>query len=442
MTAMRLARLLLLVLLASGLCASLARAGDRPPEAFGEVTFEMPDGGAYAQEMITMVVRFYFKARATTEAMEQPDLAELGWTQLGRDTWAPTTIGSVKWFGVTRRIAVFAPEAKTYEIPPFVHHVTLIDAEDKRWKVDAVSKPVQLTIRKWTGRTDGPEDEDTWWLPARSIEIRDSWTVDPATLKAGQATRRRLEVTAVGTIAEQLPPAIDTQSPGLVIFPGPVERRTEIVDGMPVAQAVYTYDIRPHTGDPVILREVLVPWFDVAARQMRQAIVPGANVGEGMVVPGQPTSDLEAAIGPRGRLAISLGAGIAAFALGAAILLAPGRRDREPVPRRLSETLRRLRRLVPLYLADWSGKPPALRAAVHRLALEDGELGRRWLADPAVTAAMAAVDAGLFGGRGDGTVPPAVAGRLTDRVVEARRRVFREAARPAEPSLAADAFGR
>ena len=35
-----------------------------------------------------------------------------------------------------------------------------------------------------------------------------------------------------------------------------------------------------------------------------------------------------------------------------------------------------------------------------------------------------------------------IAGRLTDRVVEARRRAVREASRPTEPALAADAFGR
>ncbi|KQT52797.1 MULTISPECIES: BatD family protein [unclassified Aureimonas] len=435
-------RILALLLVLSGLLSGPALAGDKPPEAFGEVSFEMPEGGAYAQEMVTMVVRFYFKARATTESMEQPDLADLGWTQLGRDVWAPTKIGSANWFGVTRRIAIFAPEAKTYTIPPFTHHVTLIDAEDKRWKVDAVSKPVELSIRPWTAPTDGPEDEDTWWLPARSVEIADAWSVDPSTLKAGETSRRRLEVTAAGTLAEQLPPTIDTQSPGLVIFPGPVERRTEIVEGLPVAHAIYTYDVRPHTGDPVILREVLLPWFDVAAREMRQAIVPGASVGEGMVVPGQPLADAKDAWSPLARLALSLGSGALAFAGGVALLLAPGRRDREPVPRRLLDGLARRRRLVPVYLADWSGRPEALRAAVYRLALEDGAEGRRWLADPTVAQALAEVDGALFGGGGDGTVPPATAGRLTDCVLAARRRVFREAARRPEPALAADAFGR
>lgn len=435
-------RWLVLLAIVFGILSTPARAGDTPPEAFGEVNFEMPEGGAYAQEMITMVVRFYFKARATTEAMEQPDLADLGWTQLGRDVWAPTRIGNVNWFGVTRRIAIFAPEAKTYTIPPFTHHVTLIDGEDRRWKVDAVSKPVELSIRPWTGATDGPDDEDTWWLPARSVEIVDEWSIDPATLKAGETSRRRLQVTAVGTLAEQLPPTIDTQSPGLVIFPGPVERRTEIVEGMPVAQAIYTFDVRPHTGDPVILREVLLPWFDVAAREMRQAIVPGASIGEGMVVPGQPLSDPAESWSSAARIALTFGSGTLAFAGAVALLLAPGRRDREPVPHRLLKATARWRRLVPVYLADWSGRPEALRAAIYRLALEDGAEGRRWLADPAVAAALGEVDAALFGGRGDGTVPPAVAGRLTDRVVNARRRVFREIRKPDEPAMAADAFGR
>jgi hypothetical protein len=392
-----------LALAAAGLgaAASAARAADKPPEAFGEVSFEMPEGGAYAQEMITMVVRFFFKTRATTEAMEQPNLDKLGWAQLGRDTWAPTKIGSTNWFGVTRRIAVFAPEAKTYTIPPFTHHVTLIDAEGVRWKVDAVSKPVELKIRKWTGKTDGPEDEDVWWLPARSVEIKDSWTIDPTTLKAGETTRRRLDVTAVGTLAEQLPPMIETLSPGLVVFPGPVERRTEIVDGVPVAHAAYTYDIRPHTGDPVILREVLVPWYDTASRAMRQAIVPGANVGQGMVIPGTPLADAEAATGLTPALA-GLLAGSLAFLTGLAVLLVPGRHDREPVMGRLGPAWRGFRHTLELRAAAWRGNAAELRVAIYRLAREDGPAGRDWLAEPEVAAALADLDAGLFGRRAGG----------------------------------------
>ncbi|GGD21022.1 hypothetical protein GCM10011335_24970 [Aureimonas glaciei] len=393
-------RILFGMALAAGVAAiaSGARAADKPPEAFGEVSFEMPEGGAYAQEMITMVVRFYFKTRATTEAMEQPKLDKLGWVQLGRDTWAPTKIGTANWFGVTRRIAVFAPEAKTYTIPPFTHHVTLIDAEGVRWKVDAVSKPVQLTIAKWTGKTDGPEDEDVWWLPAQSVEIKDSWTIDPTTLKAGETTRRRVDVTAVGTLAEQLPPMIDTQSPGLVVFPGPVERRTEIVDGLPVAHAAYTYDIRPHTGDPVILREVLLPWFDTASRAMRQAIVPGANVGQGMVIPGTPLADGPPATGPSPALA-GLIAGALAFFAGVAVLLVPGRRDREPVMARLAPAWNGFRRTLAVRTAAWRGNAAGLRGAIYELAREDRRAGRDWLADPAVAAALAEFDAGLFGRR-------------------------------------------
>ncbi|BDA85631.1 hypothetical protein Sa4125_31730 [Aureimonas sp. SA4125] len=421
-----------------GLGAASAHAGDRPPEAFGEVSFEMPEGGAYAQEMITMVVRFYFKTRATTEQMEQPKLEKLGWVQLGRDTWAPTKIGTANWFGVTRRIAVFAPEAKTYDIPPFTHHVTLIDAEGVRWKVDAVSKPVQLEIRKWTGKTDGPEDEDVWWLPARSVEIKDSWTVDPTALKAGETTRRRVDVTAVGTLAEQLPPMIDTQSPGLVVFPGPVERRTEIVDGLPVAHAAYTYDIRPHTGDPVILREVLVPWFDTASRAMRQAIVPGANVGEGMVIPGTPLTDSPAATGFSPALA-GLLAGAMAFLFGIALLLVPGQRDREPVVGRLVPAWNGFRRTLAVRSAAWRGEATALRVAIYRLAREDGTAGRAWLGEPAVAEAIARLDAGLFGRE-----TADVAGSSLTRIAATVLRVRADLARgPAEeaPTGMASPFG-
>lgn len=391
-------RVLFWMALAAGLGAAApgARAGDKPPEAFGEVTFEMPEGGAYAQEMITMVVRFYFKTRATTEAMEQPKLDKLGWVQLGRDTWAPTKIGTANWFGVTRRIAVFAPEAKTYTIPPFTHHVTLIDAEGVRWKVDAVSKPVELTIAKWTGKTDGPEDEDVWWLPARSVEIKDSWTIDPTTLKAGETTRRRVDVTAVGTLAEQLPPMIETLSPGLVVFPGPVERRTEVVDGLPVAHAAYTYDIRPHTGDPVILREVLLPWYDTVSRAMRQAIVPGANVGQGMVIPGTPLADGPVPTGLSPAL-VALLTGSLAFLAGVAVLLVPGRHDREPVVGRLSPMWNAFRRTFAVRAAAWRGDAAGLRVAIYRLAREDGPTGRDWLGEPPVAAALASLDAGLFG---------------------------------------------
>lgn len=433
-------RLTFIAVLLGWLAAGLpAFAGDTPPEAFGEVSFETPAGGAYPGEMITLVVRFFFKVRATTEQLEQPDLGGLGWTQLGRDSWAPTTIGSANWFGFTRRIAVFAPEAKTYVVRPFTHHVTLIDAAGVRWKVDATSKPVELPIRKWTGRTDGPDDVDAWWLPARSVTVTDSWTVDPGRLKAGETTRRRVEVTAVGVTAEQLPPTVEGQAPGLIVFGGPVERRTEIVDGVPVGHAVYAYDIRPHTGDPVILKEQLIPWFDTAARAMRQAVVPGASIGEGMVVPGQPVAE-DAPAGPS-RLIYGLGAGALAFVAGLGVLLAPGRRDREPATARLSRALAALRRTLAVRRAAWQGQPRALRAALYQLAREDGAAGTLWLCDPAVQASLAGLDAALFGraAAADAAGMPALRGsaaailRTRARLLAAQADLAGPAPAPASP---------
>ena len=37
-------------------------------------------------------------------------------------------------------------------------------------------------------------------LPARAVEVSDAWSVDPTTLKAGETSRRRLEVTAAGEL--------------------------------------------------------------------------------------------------------------------------------------------------------------------------------------------------------------------------------------------------
>ncbi len=185
----------------------------------------------------------------------------------------------------------------------------------------------------------------------------------------------------------------------------------------------------------------LLPWFDVAARQMRQAIVPGAMSARACRPrPADLRSRSRDRAGrPPRHLARRRHRRLRARRGDPA--RARPERSRAGSAARL-QALRRSSVSARSISPTGAARPPALRAAVYRLALEDGELGRRWLADPAVASALAAVDAHLFGGRGDGTVPPAVAGRLTDRVVEARRRWYREAARPAEPSLAADAFGR
>ncbi|MBH0239259.1 BatD family protein [Methylobrevis albus] len=414
--------------------------------------------GPYPQQMVLLRVRGAFTIPITLERLQHPAFAGFRALQLGRDHWFDTVDRGRQARGFERVVAVYPQKSGRLTIAPFVHQITTVGPDGKRFPVEIASPPVEIDVL--------PAPAAGWWLPAHDVTVDEQWSVDPDGMAIGQSTRRIVTIRAEGVLADQMPPQPDVKAPGLIVFTTPVERKTvlsieerdvgtelrrqalkrpgrlEEVTGRngPVATVTYTWAVQPQNSDPSTLPPLEFNWFDTDAGEIRTVVLPARRVA--WAETGPSLEELEAAIGmapaaaPSSGGVLSAAIGLAAFLASAAAtsaaLAAGGLRGQGGPLGRLTARIDGAFAAAALRRAAGRGDGPATFRALDRLRSADHRSGRRGAAwsDPAVVAAVGAVEAAVFGPPRPGT-PLATAAAALLRARRSAGRIRREAAQVA-----------
>ncbi|GLK76019.1 hypothetical protein GCM10008171_12730 [Methylopila jiangsuensis] len=382
----RLAGFLLALMAGLALVSGPARAD---PSVFDDARLEVTpllNGPApYPRELVLLRIRGVYRPLINQSKLIQPELVDFAWSELGQDAVRVIEEDGYAKREFTRVIAVYPSRSGTLTIGPFVHRLKVVDGAERR-EIEVRSKPVELKVAAWSG-PGGPDDPQGWWLPARSVTVRDAWSGDPDRVPRGETLTRTVTVTADGAPADMLPPTPKLLSPGVISFLGPTSRETRITPSGPVSQVTYSWEARPTTAYPATVQEIRIPWFDTTARKMREAVIPARRMAWAADGSGEPAPAKRAAapmLAAAGALALS-------FAFGVALLLWRAGGAPRLLPEREPQALRALRRAA--RRSDAAG----VRAAVSALSRHDPARARRWREDPEARAALSALDRRLFG---------------------------------------------
>ena len=131
--------------------------------------------------------------------------------------------------------------------------------------------PVRLTAKP---RPPGMGSGD--WLPAQQLTIDESWQPAGGTIAVGVPVTRRLRVSAVGLSASQLPDlgALMALPAGLTSHPGAPKLTEEVTDGHIVGHREQEIVVLADRAGHFELPAMQVAWWDVAAAQRRETMLP------------------------------------------------------------------------------------------------------------------------------------------------------------------------
>lgn len=145
-------------------------------------------------------------------------------------------------------------------LDPFGH-----DIRRRRVQSDAVKLAVRPVPKAFTG---------AFWLPAASLQLHETWSDDPDSLKAGDPITRTISLLASGLTAGQLPELTSEVPAGLKRYPSPSmlddQKKSEGVIGLRQEQ----HALIAEDGGDYTLRQVRVPWWNTATDKMEFATLP------------------------------------------------------------------------------------------------------------------------------------------------------------------------
>jgi len=112
-------------------------------------------------------------------------------------------------------------------------------------------------------------EADTWWLPGSDIELTESWSQPPTSLKAGDELERTITVQANGVLSGQIPALEVPESRALQQTLINTSRKEQLVDNSIVSTAAFTYRVKAQSPIPVFLDTVRVSWWDITIDEAR-----------------------------------------------------------------------------------------------------------------------------------------------------------------------------
>mgnify|MGYP001081568736 FL=1 len=180
----------------------------------------------YVQAQAILTLRIYHSVSLYDDSSLTPlQIPDARIEQLGETRTYEKAINGLRHGVIEMRYAIYPQQSGELTIPAQMFSATLVDtqpAQDpatqgaKTGKLMRVSSaPILLTVKAKpiTYPADMP------WLPARSLELSESWNPEPDHTQVGDSLTRSLTLKAEGLASSQLPPLPATDVNGLRRYP-------------------------------------------------------------------------------------------------------------------------------------------------------------------------------------------------------------------------------
>ncbi len=224
-------------------------------------------------EMVLATLRGTYRETISNEDLKLRSMTDFDWTRLGQDAWSDQRIDGRTARVFERRIAFYPKRAGNLEILPIVHELEIQRSGGQRETVLVRSEPVRIKVE------EKPAGAGDSWFPVRALEVSDTWDADPAQLEDGQSVTRRVVIRALGATPEMMPQQPALREPWLITFTPPEDRNFQVTSQGPVTTLAWVWKLRPITGEPGVLSQVTLPYFDTTSRTARTATLSAANIG-------------------------------------------------------------------------------------------------------------------------------------------------------------------
>jgi len=345
----------------AGAPGSAAATRAAPGESvFVRTTVEEPR--PYEEQRVLLRVRVYAGPELLEGTLGEPEVAGATVERLGDDRNFEEQIGGRSYRGVERTYSLVPEAAGKLVVPPVAFEgIVRVDRARQqprrrgrrpgmggfgssffddffadspfgddlfdrffdrgRQRVVARSRPLELQVRPRPNAARGQ-----WWLPARSVELEESWQPANGRIRVGDAVTRRITLRAEGAAAVQLPPISAPEVAGIKQY-AEAPRTSEDERGSIRIQEETLIATEP---GPVTLPPIEVAWWDVRSDSARTATlsahtldvlpaaggpsrggpqpapVPGGSAGARSSAPAPPAAGGESALGGASGLLPSL----------------------------------------------------------------------------------------------------------------------------------------
>ncbi len=255
-------------------------------DASGEdvfMTAELDSTSSWVQAQSTLRVRIFAAVRTKQANLKPPALegAEVIFEHFGDDSHYSAVMKGRSYEVTERNYSIIPQESGTVSIGEFVFSARIYQRSRLSTRRVYTSEPLQLEVKPAQPPPDG--FPNAVWLPARSLQISESWNPADKRADAGEPLTRKVQIVAAGLTANQLPPLPETNTDDLRIYPDQPELETaQLAEGR-VAARTERYAVIAGKAGSFTVPALALPWWNVQTAAWEIARLPASVLEIGAV---------------------------------------------------------------------------------------------------------------------------------------------------------------
>ncbi len=241
------------------------------------VEVEVIPENPYVQSQVTIVTRLFYALDIVRGEVKEPDIAFGKIEKLGSDRRYTAEQGGRKYSVAEFRHVTFAQNSGEFEIPPIdfngiVSTVNNATLQRDHSRIRVSSRPLKVVVRPKPQSYSG-----STWLPAKNLQITDSWQGSIPDFEAGKSEPRTITIDAVGLRSTHLSTPEYVGNDTVRVYSTNPQMSDGLSNGLVVAKRVEEFVVIPKNAGKVEVPAFEVVWWDVDADEERVARLPAVT---------------------------------------------------------------------------------------------------------------------------------------------------------------------
>lgn len=258
---------------------------------------EVGKGTVYAQGEIPVYVRVYDSLGMRSGAISQIRAEGASFREEGQQEAYFRTIGKTRYH-VIQQTYIMTPQRSgiieidpvtltanvpmLYNIPPSqIQRQYGAPNAPAPWLDGSLMRGQEIKLHSDKLKVDvlpRPQGVQGWFLPARSVSVKQSWSSPPDKARVGETLTRTITIDAVGASPNQLPPLDLPEVDGLRQYQEDRDAQNSTIDRQAGATLKQVVSVVPSRAGTFTLPAITIGWWNTDRKTQEQAILPAVTV--------------------------------------------------------------------------------------------------------------------------------------------------------------------
>lgn len=244
---------------------------------------EVNNETVYVQQEVVLTLKIFYRVQLNDDRRLTPlNIDGAIVQQLGETRNYETVLNGTRYGVFELNFAIHPQKAGAMTLPAMTFTSSIPDRRDPFGSIFSMGGGKPVTARSSEVVLNvKPQPNDytgSVWLPARNLNISDTWSTEPDEIRVGDAFTRTIVIQADGLSSAQLPAIKIPRPDGVNVYPDQTKSDDTATSEGIIGRRVEAIAMVPTKAGSIRLPAIKYTWFDVVNNRERVAEIPAKTI--------------------------------------------------------------------------------------------------------------------------------------------------------------------